>query len=90
VKGNHHQHWIDGHQTIDAIDLDEQNRSLEGVLAVQVHVGPAMQIQYRDFRLKHLPADLPIIGPDEAKIPPSAVKVVPQGKAKKKTSGSSN
>jgi hypothetical protein len=84
VQGNHHQHWIDGHQTVDVIDLDEKNRALEGILGVQVHVGPAMQIQYRDFWLKQLPADLPIVKPDEAKIPATAVKVVPQGGGAKK------
>jgi hypothetical protein len=47
AQGNHHQHWIDDHPTVDVIDLDEKNRSLEGVLAVQVHVGPAMEIRYR-------------------------------------------
>jgi hypothetical protein len=84
VRGNHHEHWIDGHQTIDAIDLDEKDRALEGIFGVQVHVGPAMQIQYRDFLIKHLPDDLPIITPDQAKIPASAVKVVPQGGPGKK------
>jgi hypothetical protein len=84
VQGNHHQHWIDGHLTADAIDLDEKNRALEGILGVQVHVGPAMRIQYRDFFLKHLPDDLPLITPEQAKIPTSAVKVVPQGQPKKK------
>jgi len=84
VEGNHHQHWIDGHQTVDVIDLDEKNRALEGILGVQVHVGPAMQIQYRNFWLKHLAADLPLIKPDEAKIPATAVKVVPQGGPAKK------
>src|SRR5262245_15505979 len=84
VRGNHHQHWIDDHQTVDVIDLDEKNRALEGILGVQVHVGPAMEIQYRNFFIKHLPSDLPIITPDQAKIPSSAVKVVPQGQPKKK------
>lgn len=79
VSGNHHQHWIDDHLTADVIDLDEKNRALEGILAVQVHVGPKMQIQYRDIFLKNLPDDLPLISPDEAKIPENAVKVVPQG-----------
>ena len=55
VRGNHHQHWIDGHKTADLIDFDEAGRSLEGVLAVQVHVGPPMKIQYKDFLIKHLP-----------------------------------
>jgi len=84
VRGNHHQHWIDDHPTADVIDLDEKNRALEGILGVQVHVGPAMQIQYRDFFVKHLPDDLPIITPDQATIPASAAKVVPQGQPKKK------
>jgi choline-sulfatase len=61
VQGNHHQHWIDGQQTIDVIDLDEDGRALEGVLAVQVHVGPAMTIQYRDFKIRHLADDLPLL-----------------------------
>lgn len=80
VRGNHHQHWIDGHQTVDVIDFDEKGRKLEGVLGVQVHVGPAMKIQYRDFFLKCLPDDLPLVTPAQAKIPASAIKVVPQGK----------
>lgn len=82
VQGNHHQHWIDDHPTVDVIDLDEKNRALEGILGVQVHVGPAMRIQYRDFFLKHLPAGSPLITRDQAVIPATAVKVVPQGRDK--------
>jgi hypothetical protein len=82
VTGNHHQHWIDDHQTVDVIDLDEQHRALSGILGVQVHVGPAMRIQYRDFFLKPLPDDLPVLTSAQAPIPSSAVKVVPQGKDK--------
>jgi hypothetical protein len=84
VRGNHHQHWIDDHQTVDVIDLDEKGRALSGILGVQVHVGPAMTIQYKDFFLKRLPDELPIISADDAKIPASAVKVVPQGQSKPK------
>jgi hypothetical protein len=84
VEGNRHQHWIDGHPTVDVIDLDEKGRKLEGVLAVQVHVGPAMKIQYRDFFLKRLPDDLPLLTSDQARIPPTAPKVVPQGKTRPK------
>ncbi|WP_406696042.1 DUF1080 domain-containing protein [Singulisphaera sp. Ch08] len=82
VEGNHHRHWIDGHPTVDLIDLDESGRKLAGVLAVQVHVGPPMKIQYRDFFLKSLPDDLPLIAPDKAPIPPDAQKVAPQGRDK--------
>lgn len=83
VKGNHHQHWINEHKTADLIDLDEKGRSLEGVLAVQVHVGPAMKIQYKNFRIKHLPDNLPLITPDDVTIPADAYGVRPQGKLPK-------
>src|SRR5262245_968198 len=84
VRGNHHQHWIDGHPTAEAIDLDEKGRALEGILGVQVHVGPAMEIQYRNVFLQDLSDNLPLITADQAPIPASAVKVVPQGQPKKK------
>ncbi len=80
VRGNHHQHWIDGHPTADLIDLDENGRALEGVLAVQVHVGPAMKIQYKDFKIQHLPDDLPLLTAEDQPIPPDAYGVRPQGK----------
>ncbi len=80
VEGNHHQHWIDGHQTADLIDLDEQGRALEGILAVQVHVGPAMKIQYKDFRIKHLPDDMPLQQAADHPISATALGVRPQGK----------
>jgi hypothetical protein len=83
VKGNHHQHWIDGHKTADLIDLDEKGRALEGVLAVQVHVGPAMKIQYKDFKIKHLPDDLPLEEAKDHPIPPNAYGVRPQGRLPK-------
>ncbi|WP_372721600.1 sulfatase-like hydrolase/transferase [Novipirellula sp.] len=83
VRGNHHQHWIDGHPTADLIDLDEKGRSLEGVLAVQVHVGPAMKIQYKDFKIKHLPDDLPLLTADDHPIPSDAYGVKPQGRLPK-------
>ena len=80
VRGNHHQHWIDGHPTADLIDLDESGRRLGGVLGVQVHVGPAMTIEYKDFRIQHLPDDLPLT---KAEIPADAHGVRPQGRLPK-------
>jgi hypothetical protein len=80
VEGNRHQHWIDGHQTADLIDFGENGRALEGVLAVQVHVGPAMKIQFKDFKIKHLPDDLPLLKPADHPIPAGSPGVKPQGK----------
>lgn len=83
AQGNHLQHWIDGEKTADVIDLNESGRSLEGVLAVQVHVGPPMKIQYKDFFLKRLPDDLPLLLSHETHIPGEAVQVKPQGRLPK-------
>lgn len=83
VRGNHHQHWIDGHPTADLIDFDEKGRALEGVLAVQVHVGPPMKIEYQNFRIKHLPDDLPLLNAVDHPIPAKAYGVRPQGRLPK-------
>jgi choline-sulfatase len=83
VRGNHHQHWIDGHPTADLIDFDPKGRALEGVLAVQVHVGPPMQVQCKDFKIKHLPDDLPLEKMSDHSIPDTAYGVRPQGRLPK-------
>jgi len=83
VRGNHHQHWIDGHPTADLIDLDAKGRSLDGVLGMQVHVGPAMKIQFKDFKIQHLPDDLPLLKFEDHPIPAGSPGVKPQGKLPK-------
>ena len=74
---------LHGHLTADLIDLDENGRALEGVLAVQVHVGPAMKIQYKGFNIKHLPDNLPLQKAEGHPIPDGAYGVRPQGKLPK-------
>ncbi|MEY4482812.1 MAG: hypothetical protein RL693_264 [Verrucomicrobiota bacterium] len=55
AKGNHLIHKIDGQVTIDLLDFEEKARSLEGLLAFQIHRGPAMKVQIKDVMLKELP-----------------------------------
>jgi hypothetical protein len=52
VKGNHLQHYVNGVLMSEVIDNDPVNRKMNGLLGVQVHVGPPMKIEYRNFRLK--------------------------------------
>jgi hypothetical protein len=52
AKGNHLQHFINGVQTIDVTDNDQKNRMMEGVLALQLHAGPPMLVEFKDVRLK--------------------------------------
>jgi hypothetical protein len=54
VNGNRLQHYINGVLMSDVTDNDTINRKLAGMLGVQVHVGPPMKIEYRNFRFKAL------------------------------------
>ena len=50
---------------------------------MQVHVGPAMTIEYKEMRIKHLPDDLPVLTAKDCKIPKGSRGVHPQGKLPK-------
>jgi len=51
AKGNHVQHFINGMQTIDVTDEDAANAPKEGLLALQIHQGPPMKVQFKSFKL---------------------------------------
>lgn len=51
AKGNHVQHFINGMQTIDVTDEDAANAPKEGLLALQIHAGPPMVVQFKNFKL---------------------------------------
>ncbi len=51
AKGNHVQHFINGMQTIDVTDEDTDNAPKEGLLALQIHAGPPMVVQFKNFKL---------------------------------------
>jgi hypothetical protein len=52
AKGNHIQQFINGVQTVDLTDNDEKNRMMSGILALQIHAGNPMKIEFKDLRLK--------------------------------------
>ena len=56
AMGNRIVHKIDGKVATEFLDFDAKARSLEGLLAFQIHRGPAMEVQIKDVRLKVLPA----------------------------------
>ena len=80
VEANRHRHWINDHPTIDLIDLDEEGRVLEGVLAMQVHKGPPMTVEFKNIQIKHLPDDLPLHSLEQNPIPSGSKGVRPQGR----------
>ncbi len=54
IRGNTLMHMINGRLMSIVIDDDAANRPLDGLLGVQVHVGPPMKVEYRDIRLKSM------------------------------------
>jgi hypothetical protein len=54
ARGNHIQQWLNGFQTIDLTDNDSGHRAFEGVLALQIHAGPPMLVEFKDILLKNL------------------------------------
>jgi len=57
ARGNHIVHYVNGHQTIELIDRDRKGRHMEGVLALQLHAGSPMTVEFRHIRVK--PYDQP-------------------------------
>lgn len=48
------RHYINGMLTIDVLDDCEEKHEHDGVLALQIHQGPPMTVQFRDIRFKEL------------------------------------
>jgi type 1 glutamine amidotransferase len=54
ARGNVLQHFINGQLMAETIDDQADKRSLQGVLALQLHAGPPMKVEFKDIRLKRL------------------------------------
>jgi hypothetical protein len=65
VRGNVLTHLINGRVMSVVIDEDPVNRAATGLIGVQVHVGPPMKIEYRNFLLKLLPP-IPVVPAEKA------------------------
>jgi len=54
AKGNHLQHFINGNQMVDVVDDCEAKALKSGVLALQLHVGGPMKVEFKNLRLEKL------------------------------------
>lgn len=54
AKGNHVEHFINGKKTVDVTDEDAAHAPKDGILALQIHVGPPMVVQFKDIVLKEV------------------------------------
>jgi len=52
ARGNLLTHVLNGHVTAVMIDEDVEKRSMEGLLGLQIHVGPPMKVEFRNLYLK--------------------------------------
>ena len=72
--GNKLVHKLNGEVCTEIIDHDQAGRLMKGIIAFQVHRGPAMRVQIKDVELKHLPAG-GLLSLDDATLPEDAEKV---------------
>src|SRR5262249_46091243 len=52
AQGNHLQQFINGKQTVDVTHDCESKRAMNGVLALQLHQGEPMKVEFRNIRIK--------------------------------------
>jgi len=64
AQGNHLKHYLNGYPMIELVDndrvtdpddpKDRNGAAREGLLALQIHAGPPMVVEFKDIRIKHL------------------------------------
>jgi hypothetical protein len=52
ARGNHLQHFINGVQTIDAVDNDPKGSAKSGLIGLQIHNGKPMVVEFKNLRIK--------------------------------------
>jgi hypothetical protein len=74
AKGNLVQHFVNGQLAAEIEDIHPEKRSLKGVLALQLHAGPAMKTEFKDIRIQETPsAEPPKAGADKGAKRPQAL-----------------
>jgi hypothetical protein len=51
AKGNLLQHFVNGQLAAEITDISPTKSAAKGVIAIQVHAGPAMKAEFKDIRL---------------------------------------
>jgi hypothetical protein len=54
AKGYNFKHYINDTLMIDCTDNDEENRRDSGLIALQLHQGPPMKVQFKNIKIKQL------------------------------------
>ena len=54
AKGNQLTQVLNGHVSVKVTDNDADKRAMSGILALQLHAGPPMLVQFKDIELQQL------------------------------------
>tara|TARA_R110002049_G_scaffold4601_4_gene31806 strand:+ start:27440 stop:28150 length:711 start_codon:yes stop_codon:yes gene_type:complete len=54
ANGNHLQHFINEAMTVEVIDEQSEKAATDGVIALQIHKGPAMTVRFKNITLREL------------------------------------
>ena len=54
AKGHRLQHYVNGQLAAHITDTDREKRSLKGLIGLQLHRGPAMRVEFKDFELREV------------------------------------
>jgi 3-keto-disaccharide hydrolase len=54
ARGNHLTQVINGFVTVDVVDGQVDQAENRGILALQIHTGPPMKVQFKDIQLRRL------------------------------------
>lgn len=54
ANGTHIVQKINGITTVDLMDKQAEKASMKGILALQIHVGPPMKVEFKDIQLKRM------------------------------------
>jgi hypothetical protein len=55
ADGPHIKQEINGYTTIDYTEPEGDKTPKEGVIALQLHAGPKMRVEFKDIEIKELP-----------------------------------
>jgi len=78
AKGYTFIHKINGNVTSECTDEDMKERKATGILALQLHAGPPMKVQFRNIRIKKLEAAKPDAKNGADAKPSTATKAIAQ------------
>tara|TARA_Y100001934_G_scaffold139289_1_gene168040 strand:+ start:2598 stop:3242 length:645 start_codon:yes stop_codon:yes gene_type:complete len=54
AKGNHIRHYMNGRLILDCTDKHPERALLDGILALQLHAGAPMWVEFKNIRIKDL------------------------------------